>query len=148
MEQLSKNFPLEEMVATSSGYYNTPDEKAETKLLYTANFLLQPIRDEFGRMDVTSGYRSGSTNTWAGGEVTSQHCYGEAADFVPADNDIDVVFDWIIEVSGIAFGQAILESKIGKDKKLRRWIHISLPRLDKPNRVALIFHNGKYKPYQ
>ena len=153
MGQLSKNFTLEELIATSSGYYNTPNEKAEEKLLYTAQFLLQPIRDEFGRTDVTSGYRSGQVNAWVKSKPTSQQTKGEAADFQPKEANIDVVFDWIVEVSGIAFGQAILESKIDKDKKLRRWIHVSLPRLDKPNRVALIFNNGKYvaynhKPYQ
>ena len=68
---------------------------------------------------------------------------GEAADLVFASYDIDVIFDWIVEASGIVFGQAILENK---DR--RRWIHISLARLDKPNRQALIFYNGKYKPYQ
>ena len=141
--KLSKNFSLEELIATSSGYYNTPDDKAKEKLLYLANCILQPIRDEFGAIQVTSGYRSGPVNTWAGGSVTSQHCKGEAADFQPKEADIDVVFDWIVEVSGIAYGQAILESKDD-----RRWIHISLPRLDKPNRVSLIYSNGVYKPYQ
>lgn len=146
--QLSKNFTLEELIATSfSGDRNIPDDKAKEKLFYTAQFLLQPIRDEFGLIIVTSGYRSGPVNTWAGGKVTSQHCFGEADDFQPKEANIDVVFDWIVEVSGIAFGQVILESKKGKDGKLRRWIHISLPRLDKPNAVALVFSNGKYVEY-
>ena len=142
--QLSKNFSLEELTATGTGYYNVPSEEVKSKCLYLSNFILQPIRDEVGvPIHVTSGYRSGATNSAVGGSDTSQHLSGEAADLVFASYDIDVIFDWIVEVSKIPYGQAILESKDN-----RRWIHISLPRLDKPNRVSLIYFNGKYKSYR
>lgn len=142
--KLSKNFTLSELSVTNTGDYNTPPEDVKRNLLYLSNFILQPIRSEVGSpIHVTSGYRSGATNSAVGGSNTSQHLYGEAADLVFASYDIDVIFDWVVEVSDIAFGQAILENKDN-----RRWVHISLPRLDKPNREALIYSNGIYKPYQ
>lgn len=142
--KLSKSFSLSELTATNTGYYNTPEKEEKKKLLYLATYILQPIRNETNSpIHVTSGYRSGSVNGAVGGSDTSQHLTGEAADLVFASYNIDVIFDWIVEVSKISYGQVILESKDN-----RRWLHISLPRLDKPNRVALIYTNGRYKPYR
>jgi uncharacterized protein YcbK (DUF882 family) len=137
--RLSENFPLEELTATDTGLPNQPDEEAEVKLLYLANYVLQPIRDRWGRIDVTSGYRSGAVNKAVGGSETSQHRLGEAADIVPAEADLKAVYRWIVEESRIAFGQAIYE----RDS----WLHVALCRLDKPNREALVFNGKRYERY-
>lgn len=141
--QLSKNFTLDEMCDTLTGLPNVPDEDAKQHLLYLCQYVLQPIRSEVGALKVTSGYRSYEVNEAVGSHPMSQHRTGEAADFSPlSDLPIDNVFRWIVKQSGIPFGQCIRESKGGKD-----WIHISLPRLDKPNQQALVYDGKDYKPY-
>jgi hypothetical protein len=96
-------------------------------LFFLCQFILQPIRNEFGPLIVTSGYRSIDLNKFVGGKDTSQHLFGEAADFVVSkDTQLVVIYNWIIP--NITFGQCLLENIAN-----RQWIHISLPRIDKKN---------------
>ncbi|MCK5601740.1 peptidase M15 [Candidatus Pacearchaeota archaeon] len=139
--RLSENFPLLELLRTSYSFDNTPTELHKTKLLYLCQFVLQPIRDEFGRVDIGSGYRSYDVNNATGGAKTSQHAKGEAADFQAADADLWEVYLWCLD--NLTFGQCIYEKARGKV-----WIHISLPRLDKPNQQALLFKDGIYTNYE
>jgi hypothetical protein len=141
MKMLSKNFTLEEMTKTDTGLENSPLQDDIVNLLFLCQYILQPIRDMWGKITINSGYRSGAVNERVGGSPTSQHRYGEAADIVSLDADIDKVFHWFVYDASIPFGQAILENKNGK-----RWIHMSLPRLDKENFQALVFKDGEYKP--
>lgn len=77
--------------------------------------------------------------------ATGQHPMAEAADFIPLDAGIEV-YHWIVTDSGLIWGQAIKE--IESDGKVRKeWIHFSLPRLNKPNRQALVYTDGQYHPY-
>lgn len=137
---LSRNFSREEMIATSYGLPNEPDRGADEKIRYLANYILQRIRDRFGRIKVDSGYRSRAVNSKAGGSVSSQHLRGEAADIVPKEANIADVYRWIVEESGIPFGQCIWENG-------GLWIHISLVR-DGVNNQALTTKDGKrYRLY-
>lgn len=138
--KFSENFTLEELRVTSMGDKNTPNEEAKTKLLYLANYVLQPIRDRWGVLQITSAFRSQAVNLLAGGSITSQHILGEAADFIPTESNIKEVYRWIVEDSHIAFGQCIFEKG--------EWIHISLPRLHRPNHEALIFNGTSYLTYK
>lgn len=152
---LTANFTLEELCVTDADLSNEPTGGEAAKLLYLASYVLQPIRGEWGPMQITSGFRCGALNLMVGGSPTSQHVQGEAADFIPMGfnggkiNDpvkyIDDVFEWIVKRSGLRFGQCIRESKGGKGGK--DWIHISLPRLNKPNQQALVYDGKEYKPY-
>ncbi|MBI5560186.1 MAG: peptidase M15 [Deltaproteobacteria bacterium] len=139
---LSLNFTLYEFTHTDTGLANDPPDAAIDRLSLLALSLLQPIRDYWGPLRITSGYRNPAVNQAAGGYPTSQHALGEAADFVPLNADMDVVFDWLVKMSGLKFGQCISENK-----KRRRWIHISLPRKGKPNQQALIYDGKEYRPY-
>lgn len=141
--KLTTNFTLGELMATSTILINRPDEPMETAVNLTklAILILQPIRDRWGALKITSGFRNWAVNSEVGGVSTSQHCFGEAADFVPLDADIDGVFEWAI--NHLSFGQCIKENKNGS-----RWIHISLPRESKSNMEALIFDGKKYSPYK
>ena len=135
---LSENFTLSELTVTNSGFPNNPDIKAKEKLLYLANYILQPIRNRWGAVKVTSGYRSAEVNQAIGGVETSQHRLGEAADIIPSA-DIKDVYRWIVEDSGLVYGQCILEKNT--------WIHISLIRFNKSNHDALIYDGSKYTRY-
>ena len=141
--KLSPNFSLEELIYTSTGLPNDPSTGAKEKLLYLANYLLQPVRDRWGALTISSGFRSMAVNSVVNGSAGSQHLYGEAADFVPYSAKLDEVFEWIVKESRLPFGQAILEEK-AKNGEIKRWIHISLPRIGKDNQQILRFRNGQY----
>ena len=138
--RLSENFTLDELKVTSTSATNHPTKEDTEKLLYLCQYLLQPIRDGFGRVDVNSGYRSKGVNLAIGGSSTSQHCKGEAADIRTPDADLWKVYLWILD--NLSFGQCIYEVK-GSSK----WIHVSLPRVDKPNQQALLYKDGDYVNY-
>lgn len=139
--QLTPNFTLSELTATATGLDNVPSEDQTRSLLFLTVFLLQPIRDRWGRIRVNSAFRSAKVNRAIGGAAGSQHQDGEAADIVPEDAAIDEVFRWCRE--NLRFGQAILETKGSA-----RWIHISLPRLGKQNGEVLAYENGTYTKLQ
>lgn len=139
--RLSKNFTLDELIVTSTSGSNIPSGIHKEKLLYMANYLLQPTRDRWGPVVVNSAYRSEAVNAAIGGSSTSQHPRGEAADIRTPDADLWEVYLWILE--NLSFGQCIYE-----EKGSAKWIHISLPRLDKPNQQALLFKDGIYTNYE
>ncbi|MBI2412486.1 MAG: peptidase M15 [Deltaproteobacteria bacterium] len=140
--QITENFSLEELTKTSTGLPNLPGKAETEKLLLTAAYLLEPVRKRWGKIRVTSAFRSEAVNARVGGSSTSQHVKGEAADIVPVDADLDEVFGWIAKDGGICFGQAIREKKGGSD-----WIHLSLPRVGGPNQQRLVYDGKGYAPY-
>jgi hypothetical protein len=135
--KLSHDFTLAELTATETGLNNYPDSEAMYRLYYLATFILQPIRNRWGRIRVNSGYRSPQVNASIGGVYSSQHMRGEAADIVPLDANIEDVFGWIRR--NLIYGQVILEERKGV-----QWIHVSLPRYYAPNQEALLYSNGIY----
>lgn len=141
--QLTRNFSLSEMVVTNTGIPNKPTEKQIKNILWLLTYIGQPIRNHCGRLKVSSSFRSLAVNRKIGSGDSSQHTEGEAMDFSPLDMDIVKVYEWIVYESGIKFGSCILEHKSGKV-----WIHISLPRLNKNNQMALLYKDGKYTPYK
>ena len=141
--QLSTNFTSEELTVTDTGLYNTPNESSLNNLKYLTDYILQPIRNRWGIVTVTSGYRSDEVNTTVGGIASSAHLKGRAVDFIPMEADINVVFDWIVAESGLTYGSVIFEHKGGK-----RWIHVSLPRLHRRNNLAMVYIDGEYNIYE
>jgi len=139
--KLSANLLLSEVLVTRTGLDNTPSIEHEQRLFYLAQFLFQPTRNRWGKIIVTSGYRSPQVNQAVKGSPTSQHCRGEALDMVTIEADIEEVYKWII--ASLTFGQAIFE-QVGD----KRWIHLSLPRPDGPNNQRLTFDGRWYKQYQ
>ena len=96
MMKLSKNFTLEEMVATShKGLQDTPTLEVVQNLQKLCVLVLQPLRDTLGApVYINSGYRSKRLNARVGGVPNSRHLQGRAAD-IHCDN-LDyakVIFD-------------------------------------------------------
>ena len=141
MMRYTSNFSRAELIATTTGLPNKPGPAEEEKLIYLAGYVLQPVRDRWERVAVTSGYRSHAVNERIGGSPGSQHRKGEAADIVPLEADIKDVY-WMVKESRIPFGQCILEFRGGKE-----WIHVSLVRWNHPNNEALVYENGVYRRY-
>jgi hypothetical protein len=109
--KLSTNFSLSELTKSESasrlGLDNTPALQIIENLEALVENILQPVRDKFGPVVVTSGYRSPEVNKAIGGSATSDHCKGQAADFEVLGKDNRELAIWIAE--NMQFTQLILE---------------------------------------
>lgn len=139
MEQFTKNFSYDELIASSTakrlGLDNTPTPEEKERLRQLAEDILQPIRDAWrAPIVVTSGFRSEAVNKAVGGVKTSQHRLGEAADIKVGGKERNrKLFNFIykmISKGDIKVGQLI-------DEYNYQWIHISLPRKNKENNQIL-----------
>lgn len=145
---LSEHFSLLEMTRTDVRAYQEsnahPPAEVKAALAALCTTLLEPLRAHFGApVVVHSGYRSRALNSVIGGAVHSQHIRGEAADFHVIGVDLEKVFHWIWQDSGLQFGQTILE---GWAAGHPTWLHLSLergnPELDGQ---VLTFSEGRYR---
>lgn len=123
---LTKNFALSEFeksdTAIKKGIDNSIPQEYVLSLQGLAENVLQPVRDKFGPVIITSGYRSPALNKAIGGSQTSQHSKGEAADFkVRGFSNLEVA-KWIKE--NCTFDQLILEFYDPEDEN-KGWIHCS-----------------------
>jgi zinc D-Ala-D-Ala carboxypeptidase len=140
---LSPNFTLAELCATQHrGIDNDPDAATVERLRALAAGLLQPLRDRFGPLLVTSGYRSVPLNTLIGGSPTSAHPFGCAADLVPLAEGVTVeaMARWLDLESGLDFDQVIAE----RDGR-RVWLHVGMARPGRRSRrEALTWDGARY----
>lgn len=120
--KLSKNFTLGEFVVSMS--FKVLAEKIEptaqqiSNLMILCAFGLQPIRDKYGEVIITSGLRSKELNAMLGGVDSSQHVDGSAVDFQIIGQDMQQVY-WYLHP--IWPGELIYYKKKGH-------IHIALPK--------------------
>lgn len=139
MEQFTKNFSYDELIASATakrlGLDNTPSPEEKEKLRKLAEDILQPIRDRWrSPIVVNSAFRSEAVNKAVGGVPTSQHRLGEAADIKVGGKDrnkklFKAIYN-MISKGEIKVGQLI-------DEYNYQWIHVSLPRTNKPNNQIL-----------
>ena len=120
--RLSKNFTLEEMVATSHRkLQDIPTLEVVQNLQKLCVFVLQPLRDAIGRpVYINSGYRSKRLNKRVGGVANSRHLQGKAAD-IHCDN-LDyakVIFDILRQNPNV--DKVLLERK-GHST----WVHVQM----------------------
>lgn len=134
--KLSANFSLAELTkseaATRNGIDNTPSLRVIENLTELVENVLQPVRDQFGPVVVTSGYRSPEVNAAIGGSTTSAHCKGFAADFEVLGMDNKELALWIRD--NLKFTQLILEFyKEGIPDS--GWVHCAFDRNDLKEQV-------------
>ena len=115
---LSRNFTLAELTDTDTGIANNPSQEEIRNLKLLVQKVLQPVRDKFGVINVTSGYRSPGVNSAVGGSATSDHVHGRAADI--QCEDMASVFKYIRK--NLPFKQLIWE--FGTDAQ-PKWIHVA-----------------------
>ena len=148
---LSRNFSLQELTksdtAIRKGIANEPNAEQIDKLKMLCERVLQPVRDQFGRVKITSGYRSPELCLAIGSSLDSQHAKAEAADFEVVGVDNAEVADWIYK--NLNFDQMILEYYVPGEPN-SGWVHCSYV-TDKPRKQFLLAYrdeNGKtkYKP--
>jgi len=123
--KLTPNFSVRELTksqtAERKGIDNTPTEEHIENLKLLCENILQPTRDEWGIISVSSGYRSPDLCVAIGSSVNSQHARGQAADFECHTVDNKMLFEWI--TNELDYDQAILEFYNGTPDS--GWIHVS-----------------------
>jgi hypothetical protein len=122
--QLTKNFNLHEFTRTSRNVDNTPNEQEIENIRLLCEKVLQPIRDKFGYVSITSGYRSPTLNRLVGGSPSSEHVKGMAADIKV--ERMEDCFEWIKD--NLEFRQLINEFNLS-------WIHVSYNKNDLKKQV-------------
>ena len=147
---LSRNFTLQELIksdtAIRKGIDNNPNADQIEKLKALCENILQPVRDHFGRVKITSGFRSVQLCTAIGSSARSQHAKAEAADFECIGVDNAELFDWI--KNNLEPDQLILEFYTPGEPN-SGWIHCSwIPEGRRASYLHAYKSEGKtkYKP--
>ncbi len=124
--RLTTNFTLEEMIfsqtASRLGLSNSPNQQVIGNLQRLCENILQPLRNKFGPVVVSSGYRSQLVNNKVGGASNSDHLYGCAADItIPGVANINIAEDIR---DNLDFKQVILEFPV-RGMPYAGWVHVS-----------------------
>ena len=150
--KLSSNFSLRELTksqtAERKGIDNIPtDEHIENLKLLCEN-ILQPVRDHFGRVKITSGFRSPELCLAIGSSVNSQHAKAEAVDLEVLGVDNAEVADWV--KMNCNTDQLILEYYTPGEPN-SGWIHASWIPFQPRAQYMRAYREDKktkYKPWQ
>lgn len=115
------NFKMSELIysetAVKNNINNMPDINSLDNMLNLIYYCLQPARELLNApMTITSGFRNPLVNRLVGGVNSSQHLYGQAADFIIKGMTPNQIIS-IIKTSKIEFDQLINEYD--------KWVHIS-----------------------
>ncbi len=117
------NFAYGEFIKSSTAKKhripNTPNEEHWRCLEKLAVYVLQPIRDKFGPIRITSGYRSPALCEKIGSNKNSNHARGQAADIEPYNAKVPLVqmLEWIHD--NLEYRELIAENFPGG------WIHVA-----------------------
>ena len=149
--KLTENFTLKELTksdtAIRKGISNEPNTDEIEKLKLLCETILQPVRDKFGAVTVTSGYRSPELCQAIGSSVNSQHTKAEAVYFeVEGVDNADVAY-WIKD-NIPNWDQMILEFYTPGQPN-SGWIHCSITsKLERKQFLSAYKEDGKtkYKP--
>ena len=146
--KLSQNFSLRELTksqtAERKGISNEPTEEHIENLKLLCTKILQPIRDEWGVVSISSGYRSPELCEALGSKSTSQHARGHAADFECYGTDNNKLFEWATQ--NLYFDQAILEFYTGDPES--GWIHMSYNEDNNRSETLRAFRENNKVVYQ
>lgn len=117
---------------------NIPSDNEWFNIEVLASQVLQPIRQQFGRIKITSGYRCLELNTAIWSSKSSSHIKGEAADFKPLETGISLIdiIDFIY--NKLDFRELILEYG------LSGWIHVSYRRNSNLKKLKLKDEDHNY----
>lgn len=96
------NFQYKEFIKSNTAkrknISNVPTEEHWRRIEDLAINFLQPIRNKFGRIRITSGYRSVELCEAVGSNKYSNHAKGQAVDFEPLRKGVSMieVMEWIV----------------------------------------------------
>ena len=112
----------------------SPDQIENGKALF--KHVINPLREKYGEIRITSAYRNQELNNLVGGVDDSQHMTGQAVDIQTPQISRYEVANWIID--NLEFDQLIVEPT---------WLHISYSRT-KNRKEVLKYHRGSLIPYR
>lgn len=141
MVKLSENFTLEEMLWSATAHVKGIKNTMTNPTVITENLrslclsVLQPVRNHFGPLTVSSGYSCPELARILGRKPTSQHCTGQAADIVSNRVQNIELAKWIMK--NLVFDQLIYECRRRKDGSYYDWVHVSY-RADRQNRKEVL----------
>jgi len=127
------NFTYREMIRSDTALrldlLNMPDELEWRRIEHLAAEVLQPIRNEFGRITMLSGFRTVQLCRAVGSSEKSYHAFGGAGDIEPYDASVGLfdVLEWISE--NIDYNELIAEYFP------EGWVHVG--KIDGDNRKIL-----------
>lgn len=120
---MNLNFSISELIksdkAKQKNIKNTPSISQVDNMLKLIFYCLQPIRDKFGAIKITSGYRCEELNKLVKGSATSNHLQGNAADIIPLNATFRQVYDFII--NNLDYDECFIE----KNSNGTKWLHIA-----------------------
>ena len=147
---LSRNFTLQELIKSDTAVRlnidNNPNANQIEKLKALCENILQPVRDHFGPVTVTSGFRSPNLCVKIGSSVNSQHAKAEAVDFECVGVDNAEVADWVHV--NLETDQLILEYYTPGEPN-SGWIHASFVEFNPRRQYMRAYREDKktkYKP--
>lgn len=117
------------------------DEQIENAK-WLSSEVLDKVRNQFGRVDISSWFRSAELNSKTKGAKNSAHLTGEAADIQMPN--LELVFRYI--KNHLWFDQVILERKGSEEHGWIYWIHVSKKRNSHNRGEAFYMTNGKVSP--
>lgn len=145
--KLSKYFSLEEFTRSDTarklGIDNTPTPEHIANMSDFAVNLLDPLREAWGSpLIITSGYRGFYLNKAVNGSTSSAHCYGLAADLIPANGKIKEFKAFVPKfLKGRKYDQWIDETNLKKSE----WGHLGYKdRKGRQRRQNLITRDAKH----
>ena len=138
---LSPHFTMAEFVVSDTAARRGIDNDPPAELLHALKRTaqgLEAVRVRLGGAPiiVTSGYRSPALNAAVGGQPSSQHTRGEAADFIAPRFGSPTEVAAALRDSGVDYDQLILE--------FGRWVHISFSQA--PRHQALVIDARGTRP--
>jgi hypothetical protein len=122
--------------AIRQGICNEPNAEQWKNLKALCLNILEPLRQRFGAIIITSGFRCKRLNELVGGVINSQHCRGEAADIYIGSTEKAVkYFKFLREKTD--FDELIAEPTSSYINEAK-WFHVSYT-TRRLNRHRLIF---------
>jgi len=122
-----------------------PDLEKDTIITNMNNLMykcVNPIKDRFSDIVITSVYRSKTLNEYIGGSSESQHMYGYASDLVSINTfESHEIFNWVID-NGIDFDQMIWEFPERGKGVNGSWVHISYKSGNNRKKLSLASKNS------
>ena len=138
--RLSKNFSLHEFTRSQTAERFGIDMSASDGVIDNLRRLvtgcLQPLRDEAGPINISSGFRPLELNTRIGGSKTSAHILGSAADFTVTKMTPFDVCELVVAME-LPFDQIIHE--------FGRWTHLGVADILRGEQLTAYRKDGKVR---
>ena len=103
---------------------NIPNEDQWKSIELLCLTVLQPLRDKFGELKISSGFRTPILSALVGSSTSSNHCRGEAADIECVDDKITNLMLLEYINSNLIFHELIAEFFV-KDEPHAGWVHVA-----------------------